>query len=287
MTGFGKATQEFNERQFTVEIRSVNSKTLDLNTRIPSEFRILEPELRKHIGSKITRGKAEVSISYSRNEEDSLQQLNKDVFRAYHSQLSIVAKELGLNEDDMLSVILKMPKVFSTEKAAEPDQEILDFLLKLAKEAFEAFDAFRLSEGENMAKDLLQNRDAILSLLGRVEELDPERTESVRQRLSDRLKTISDKISIDEGRYEQEILYYLEKLDINEEKVRLKGHCDHFSETIELNEAKGRKLGFIGQEIGREINTLGSKANHAEMQKIVVQMKDHLEKIKEQVLNIL
>lgn len=287
MTGFGKASGEFNERQFSVEIKSVNSKTLDLNVRTPGEYRILEPELRKHIGAGITRGKCEISVSYSRSEEEKIQKINKEVFRAYNDQISMAAKEQGLNEDELLGIILKMPNVFSSEKAADPAQEELDFILKLARESFEAFDAFRISEGEKMYSDLDNNRGAILSLLDQVESIDPARNEAVRTRLDERLKALSEKVNVDEGRFEQEMLYYLEKLDINEEKVRLRGHCEYFTETLALDEAVGRKLGFIGQEMGREINTLGSKANHAEMQKMVVQMKDHLEKIKEQVLNVL
>lgn len=287
MTGFGKASGEFNQRQFSVEIKSVNSKTLDLNVRAPGEYRILEPELRKHIGTKITRGKCEISVSYSKSEEEKIQQINKEVFRAHHNQISMVAQEQGLNEDALLEILLKMPNVFSSDKAADPAQEEFDFIMKLAEESFEAFDAFRISEGDKMEADLDNNRAAILSLLGQVEALDPARNESVRIRLDERLKTLSEKVNVDVGRFEQEMLYYLEKLDINEEKVRLRGHCEYFTETLGLNEAVGRKLGFIGQEMGREINTLGSKANHTEMQKMVVQMKDYLEKIKEQVLNVL
>ena len=287
MTGFGKASGEFNQRQFAVEIKSVNSKTLDLNVRTPGEYRILEPELRKHIGTGITRGKCEISVSYSKSEEEKIQQINKEVFRAYHDQLSMAAKEQGLNEDELLGILLKMPNVFSSEKTKDPAKEELDFILKLAQEAFEAFDAFRIEEGGIMNKDLDNNRGAILNLLEQVEAIDPERNEAVRTRLDDRLKTLSEKVNVDEGRFEQEMLYYLEKLDINEEKVRLRGHCEYFTDTLALDEAVGRKLGFIGQEMGREINTLGSKANHTEMQKMVVQMKDYLEKIKEQVLNVL
>ncbi len=287
MTGFGKATGEFNERQFWVEIKSVNSKTLDLNVRTPGEYRVLEPEIRKHIGTLITRGKCEVSVSYSRSEEDKVLKINKDVFRAYHDQLSMAAREQGLNEDGLLAILLRMPNVFSAEKTEDPSQDELDFIMALANEAYDAFDAFRITEGDTLCIDLENNQTAILNLLDEVETIDPERNEAVRARLDERLKTLSEKVSVDEGRYEQEILYYLEKLDINEEKVRLRGHCEYFSETLKLDEAIGRKLGFIGQEIGREINTLGSKANHAEMQKMVVQMKDHLERIKEQVLNVL
>ena len=287
MTGFGKATGEFNGRQFSVEVKSVNGKQLDLNVRTPGEYRSVEPQIRKHIGPAITRGKSEINISYSKTEEEKIQQINKDVFRAYHDQISMAAREQGLNEDEILGIVLKMPGVFSAEKVEDPSQDELDFILKLTQEAFEKFDAFRLAEGEKLHTDLDNNRASILAFLEKVEALDPERNESVRERLDDRLKTLSEKVDVDEGRFEQEMLYYLEKLDINEEKVRLRGHCEYFSETLKLNEAVGRKLGFIGQEMGREINTLGSKANHAEMQRFVVQMKDHLEKIKEQVLNVL
>ena len=287
MTGFGKASGEYNGRQFSVEIKSVNGKNLDLNIRTPGEYRTLEPEIRKYVGAGITRGKSEINVSYSKTEDEKIQKINKDVFRAYHAQISKAAKEQGLNEDDLLSLILKMPGVYSAEQVEEPSKEEIDFILNLAKESFQAFDAFRLSEGEKMWTDLDNNRAAILKLLEAVESIDPERNEAVRIRLDDRLKTLSEKVDVDEGRFEQEMLYYLEKLDINEEKVRLRGHCEYFSETLKLNEAVGRKLGFIGQEMGREINTLGSKANHTEMQKMVVQMKDHLEKIKEQVLNVL
>ena len=287
MTGFGKASGEYNGRQFSVEIKSVNGKNLDLNVRTPSEYRSLEPEIRKHIGSGITRGKSEINVSYSKTEDEKIQKINKEVFRAYHAQISMAAREQGLNEDGLLGQILKMPGVFSAEQVEEASEEELGFIMNLAREAFDKFDGFRKSEGEKMLTDLDNNRAGILSLLEQVEAIDPERNETVRTRLDDRLKTLSEKVDVDEGRFEQEMLYYLEKLDINEEKVRLRGHCEYFSETLKLNEAVGRKLGFIGQEMGREINTLGSKANHAEMQRFVVQMKDHLEKIKEQVLNVL
>lgn len=287
MTGFGKATGEFNGRQYTAEVRSVNGKQLDLNVRTPGEFRTLEPALRKEVGPTIERGKSELSIYVDRNETSKLSVLNKDVLNHYHDQIKGAADELGLGTDGILRSLVRMPDVFGQEKQEDPTEEEQAFVVELAKKAAAEFDSFRLTEGEKLQDDLMSNRNAIMSLLEQVEELDPQRTEALKNRLSERVKELRESTSFDESRFEQEMLYYMEKLDINEEKVRLRGHCDYFVDTINSDQANGRKLGFIGQEMGREINTLGSKANHAEMQRLVVQMKDHLEKIKEQVLNAL
>lgn len=287
MTGFGKATGEFNGRQYNAEVRSVNGKQLDLNVRTPGEFRTLEPALRKEVGPTIERGKSELSIYVDRSETSKLSVLNKEVLNHYHDQIKGAADELGLGTDGILRSLVRMPDVFGQEKQEDPTEEEQAFVVELAKKAAAEFESFRLTEGEKLQEDLMSNRNAIMSLLEQVEELDPQRTEALKNRLSERVKELRESTSFDESRFEQEMLYYMEKLDINEEKVRLRGHCDYFVDTINSREANGRKLGFIGQEMGREINTLGSKANHAEMQRLVVQMKDHLEKIKEQVLNAL
>jgi uncharacterized protein (TIGR00255 family) len=287
MTGYGKASEEFNGRQYIAEVRSVNGKQIDLNVRTPGEFRSLEPALRKEVGPTIERGKSELSVYVERNETSKLSVLNKEVLNHYHDQIKGAADELGLHTDGILRSIVRMPDVFGQEKQADPTEEEEAFVIELAKKAAAEFESFRLTEGEKLQDDLMTNRNAIVSLLERVEELDPQRTEALKNRLSDRVKELRESTSFDESRFEQEMLYYMEKLDINEEKVRLRGHCDYFVDTINGDEANGRKLGFICQEMGREINTLGSKANHAEMQRLVVQMKDHLEKIKEQVLNAL
>lgn len=287
MTGFGKATGEFNGRQYSAEVRSVNGKQLDLNVRTPGEFRTLEPALRKEVGPIIERGKSELSVYVDRSETSKLSVLNKEVLNHYHDQIKGAADELGLGTDGILRSLVRMPDVFGQEKQEDPTEEEQAFVVELAKKAAAEFESFRLTEGEKLQDDLMSNRNAIMSLLEQVEELDPQRTEALKNRLSERVKELRESTSFDESRFEQEMLYYMEKLDINEEKVRLRGHCDYFVDTINGDEANGRKLGFIGQEMGREINTLGSKANHAEMQRLVVQMKDHLEKIKEQVLNAL
>lgn len=284
MTGFGKASAEFNGKKFSVEIRSLNSRQLDLSLRIPSAYKEIEQDFRSVAGSFIERGKADVHVSVESSEQKSAVSINKDLVRHYFSELSDLKSELK-EETDLLPLILKMPEVL-TSAAAEPDVKEFETLKQLLKTALNDFDSFRKKEGDTLERDLLDRVQLIRDNLIAVEPHEKVRTEQIRTRL---LRNIEENVpaeKVDHDRFEQELIYYFEKLDITEEKTRLLTHCKYFNETA-AEPSSGRKLGFISQEMGREINTIGSKANNAELQKIVVKMKDELEKIKEQLNNIL
>ncbi|WP_246249185.1 YicC/YloC family endoribonuclease [Tenuifilum thalassicum] len=288
MTGFGKAEREYKNKKIVVEVRSLNSKQLDLNTRLPGVYRDLEMEIRNLVSKELQRGKVDLSISVEETAETKAIPINEAVFMAYYNQLNSISKnnDLELNPSTAIPAVLRLPEVVkATKEEIEPDE------LKVVKEtcldALRALVDFRKQEGAILQNDLLSRVQHILDYLDKVIPFEKQRIENVRNRLAESLKLLSNDIKVDANRFEQEVIYYLEKLDITEEKVRLKQHCNYFTETVALNEPVGRKLGFIAQEMGREINTLGSKANDAEIQRIVVMMKDELEKIKEQVLNIL
>lgn len=287
MTGFGKASGTYGNKKITVEVRSVNSKQLDMSLRIPSAFRDKEMELKNAAAQKIERGKTDISIYYENLGEEKLFSLNKDVAKAYISEIKQMGEELGITvTEQTLAAVLRMPEVVTSEKK-EADENEWKTILQLVNEALNAFSGFRKSEGEKLEKDLNNRVASILDCLKKTEVYDQQRISAVRDKIQKSLNEWLQQENIDKNRFEQELIYYIEKLDVSEEKLRLKTHCDYFTDTMKNETNAGRKLGFISQEMGREINTLGSKASHAEMQKLVVLMKDELEKIKEQVLNIL
>ena len=285
MTGFGKATEELSDKILTVQIRSLNSKTFDLNLKLPGQYREKETELRSDISKDIERGKVDVSIYYDYTREQKNFSINKDLVKFYYDELNAIATELK-SDANILDLVLKMPEIVVSTKQEADDSEWA-LIMKAIKNAILDFDTFRCKEGSNLEKDLLMRIKYILELLSEVEIFEEQRMHQTRTRIKEHLHELLNPGNIDENRFEQELIYYLEKIDITEEKVRLRSHCDFFMDTMNESASNGRKLGFITQEIGREINTIGSKANHAEMQKRVVQMKDELEKIKEQLLNVL
>ncbi len=289
MTGFGKAEAVFNSKKIIVEIRSLNSKQLDINTlRIPNIYREKEYEIRNLLSQELVRGKIDCFINFEEEVAASVPEINSAVFRSYLEQLHAISRETG-NEFDstqVLSSILRLPEVLKTEKKDVAEEE-WNALFQAVRIAIENFNNFREQEGKATAFDLVSKVMTIKDLLVSVAPFELERIATIRQKLTDALAKLGSEAQPNPERFEQELIFYLERLDVNEEKVRLLNHCNYFIETINSKESVGRKLGFIAQEMGREINTLGSKANHVAIQKVVVQMKDELEKIKEQLLNIL
>lgn len=283
MTGFGKATADWKGKKIAVEIRSLNAKQLDLNLRLSSYYREKENEIRQEISKVAERGKIDFSIHADLNVKTLAARINKNLAKAYHKELKQLAKELKGDDKNLFHLVLKMPDLFKSEK-----EELNDAEWKIVKQcidkALKGFLKFRSDEGKTLGKDLEKRIFSITNFMEQVVALDEKRIPSVRERLRKGIDELKEKI--DQNRFEQELIYYIEKLDITEEKVRLKTHCDYFLKTMQES-SSGRKLTFITQEIGREINTIGSKANDAEIQKSVVQMKDELEKIKEQINNIL
>jgi uncharacterized protein (TIGR00255 family) len=285
MTGFGKATKEFENKTVNVEIRTLNSKNADLNVRLSSVYRDKEYELKTEVTKVLERGKIDVSIYVEPKTAETPVEINLDLAKAYHSKLKELAKQLNEPEKDLLSQILKLPDVLKSERK-EPNENDWSDILSVVKQALESVNKFRSDEGQSIEQDFKNRLGVIHECLEKIKELDKQRIPNIRDRIKKNIEDLIDKSTIDNNRFEQEIIYYIEKLDINEEKVRLQTHLDYFIKT--MNEpAGGRKLNFIAQEIGREINTIGSKANDAEIQKFVVQMKDELEKIKEQTNNVL
>ncbi len=287
MTGYGKGVCELADKVVTIEIKALNSKQIDIYSRIPGTYREKDLEMRNLISQRLQRGKIELSMVIEVTDAKNAGVLNTSVIKEYYRQFKEIGTDLDIDyNDSILQVIMRLPdslKLDKEELNPEDWKKIMDGLNK----AIDSVESFRVQEGEALKKDILEKVDSIeqnLVLLGQHEE---ERVESVKQRLQNALKEISDAEKIDNNRFEQELIYYLEKLDINEEKVRLSNHCKFFREVCENKDSSGKKLGFIAQEMGREINTIGSKANHSAIQKVVVGMKDDLEKIKEQALNIL
>lgn len=282
MTGFGKASLQLPAKKITVEIKSLNSKGLDLNVRMPSVFREMELGLRNKIAQKLERGKIDFSLFVEITGEETSSKINVPIVKAYIAQM----KEVIPNGDDteLMKMAVRMPDALKTERE-EIDENDWAQIEGVISEALNNIYSFRVAEGIALEKEFLVRIGNILSLMNETVAYDEERIQNVKDRLRN---TIADlEVEVDENRFEQELIFYLEKMDITEEKVRLENHLNYFMETLAGTEANGRKLGFIGQEMGREINTMGSKSNHAKMQKLVVQMKDELEKIKEQVLNVL
>jgi uncharacterized protein (TIGR00255 family) len=286
MTGFGKAQGNYKHTTYTAEVRSVNSKQLDLNLRLNSALRDQEMELRKNLASELIRGKVDISVYAEGVSDDKMLSLNQSLFDHYTEMLKEAAEKQGLDQSSLLANVLKLPEVLQSERKEKPQEEV-DLAIALLFEAVKNFQEFRSAEGNQLRIDLVERLNIIRGLMTEVEKYEGERIETVRQRMTERFIDLKDTVTLDESRLEHELVYYIEKYDVTEEKVRLTAHLKYFEETMNSDEAAGRKLGFISQEMGREINTLGSKANHAEIQKIVVQMKDELEKIKEQVLNVL
>ena len=284
MTGFGKSSSVFQSRKASVEIRTLNSKGLDLSVKIPSIYKEVEPQIRKLVAEVLGRGKIEFSIHIESEKAAETNLVNKELATSIYEELKMLNTSWDQKESDYLSMILRMPEVINTEGVA-PSKEELMKIIELANEACSQVRQFREKEGEDLQAEFLQRTGEISRLLVEIEPFEEERIKSTRERLQKGLDEFpSDKM--DNNRFEQELIYYIEKLDIAEEKMRLSNHIKYFLETIPLHQS-GKKLGFIAQEMGREINTIGSKCNHSEMQKRVVQMKDSLEKIKEQILNTL
>ncbi len=286
MTGFGRAVAETPTRKITVEIKSLNSKQLDLSTRIPALYREKEIEVRTLVAKKLVRGKVDIYVNIEDSASEQSARINKGVVTAYYNQIKEMSQELGIEvPSDWFQVLLRMPDCMKSE-AQNIDEKEGNTLLECVESAIVQLLKFRAQEGEMLRKLFVEKIEAIGQLLTEVEPYEAERIEKVRARIVEQLKKVSE-IAYDNNRLEQEMIFYIEKLDVNEEKHRLCNHLKYFVETMEDEEAQGKKLGFIVQEIGREINTLGSKSNHVEMQKIVVKMKDELEQIKEQILNVM
>ena len=287
MTGYGKAECTLGNDRYRVEIRSVNGKNADISIKTPFIPREKEMEVRQHIAQTLSRGSIDLFITVERSAENSAKTINADVVKSYLKQLESLSREAGVaspNPETMLPLALRMPDVFDTvSNEISPDE--WDTLSDTIKRAVAELDEFRTKEGASLKRDVFGQVDKIESYVAEVEKYEKERIAAIREKIASRMAEIA--ANPDENRLEQEMIYYIEKLDINEEKVRLRQHCRYFRETAENEPLPGKKLGFIAQEMGREINTMGSKANHAEIQKWVVRMKDELEKIKEQSLNIL
>ena len=282
MTGFGKASLQLPTKKITVEVKSLNSKGLDLNVRIPSLYREMELGLRTQIASKLERGKVDFSIFLESTAEQTSTKVNVPIVKAYINQLREVYPEA--DETELMKMAIRMPDTMKVEREEINPNEWAE-IQPVIEEALQNILTFRRDEGQSLEKEFQLRIANIRQYMTEALALDPERVQAIKDRLQIAIAELQ--VNVDENRFEQELIYYLEKLDITEEKVRLTNHLDYFIETIAGTEANGRKLGFITQEMGREINTMGSKSNHAQMQKLVVQMKDELEKIKEQVLNVL
>ena len=285
MTGYGKATGSFEGKKISVEIKALNSKSLDLYTRIAGPYREKELEIRQYITNALDRGKVEVNINIESTGNSKSLEINKDLALAYYKDLLETNILLGETTSDYLSLIVKMPEIFTQSKESTSEEEFT-FLHELVAEACMNLNTFRRQEGVALEKEFNDRIEEIRSLLNQVEKYETTRIETIKERMRKGLEEAGSVVGFDENRFQQELIFYIEKLDISEEKMRLANHLDYFLETMILPSA-GKKLGFITQEIGREINTLGSKSYHVELQKMVVDMKDSLEKIKEQVLNTL
>jgi len=289
MTGYGKVSECLGGKNFEIEIRSLNGKTLDVSTKLPSNYKDKELEIRSLIASRLERGKIDFLMSYT--VEDAIQEgvkINEELLEAYYKKILKIVEKLDFQPDKnlILTSLIRIPDIQRLEVEKVSEEEFAE-IKKLIEQAIDNLDSFRLQEGQNLKKDFIKRIDLILEYLDEIEPLEKNRINIIRDRIVQKFEELKSVVDFDKNRLEQELIYYIEKLDITEEKVRLRNHCSYFKENIDSKESTGKKLGFIAQEMGREINTLGSKANDAEIQRIVVKMKDELEKIKEQVLNIL
>ncbi len=287
MTGFGKATMVVCNKKITAEIKSLNSKQMDLTVKLPLPYRELELELRNTIAGELGRGKVDVYVTSESIESAGAAQLNVEMLRSYKSQIENLSQQFGLPEPaDWHATLLRMPDVYKQDAGEDVAQAELDGVREVVRQALQATTDFRTQEGAKLYHFFKEKIAAIEQLLSDIAQHECTSTEKIKARLIEQLEQL-EQVDYDKNRLEQELIFYIEKLDITEEKIRLRNHLNYFLETLEGNERQGKKLGFIAQEMGREINTTGSKSNHAEMQRIVVEMKDHLEQIKEQVLNVL
>ena len=282
MTGFGKSSLQLATKKITVEVKSLNSKGLDLNVRIPSVYREMELGLRNEVATRLERGKIDLSVYIELTGEQTSTKINVPIVQAYMQQMKAVLPQA--DETELMKMAVRMPDALKTERDEIDENDWIE-IQHVIQEALANIAQFRVDEGASLQKEFVLRIGNIRSYMQEALLLDHERVQAIKDRLQTAIAELQ--VQVDENRFEQELIYYLEKLDITEEKVRLTNHLDYFIETLNGSEANGRKLGFITQEMGREINTMGSKANHATMQKLVVQMKDELEKIKEQVLNVL
>lgn len=286
MTGFGKAEITIDNKKFTTEIRSLNSKQLDLSIKVPAAYRAAEYELRNIASQMLVRGKIDITVTVETTDAETSAQINRDLFRAYLRQVTDALAYSGIDADydAIVPAVLKMPNVISSDTASAPEAE-LEAIKNAVTEAAKRLDAFREQEGATLIADLLRRVDKIEAYRNEITPFEQSRADAIRTRIRESIEKLG--IEADNNRLEQEMIFYIEKLDITEEKVRLQNHCKYFREVAENEPQAGRKLGFIAQEMGREINTTGSKANQHDIQILVVKMKDELEKIKEQVLNLL
>ncbi|MBW2960270.1 YicC/YloC family endoribonuclease [Mesonia aestuariivivens] len=284
MTGFGKSMIELPNKKITIELKSLNSKNLDLNARMPSQYRERELDLRNKIAKSLSRGKVDFSLYVEVTGEATTASVNTEVVKKYLQQLKEIPTNGTADEASLLAIAMRLPDTLKTERD-EIDESEFNAIDQGLTEALLEINEFRTAEGNALEKDFLLRVETLQQLLKEVIQIDPERIEGVKERLQKGIAELKE--SVDENRFEQELVYYIEKYDITEEKTRLENHLSYFMETLNSSGANGKKLAFIGQEIGREINTIGSKSNFAPMQKLVVQMKDELEKIKEQLLNVL
>ena len=281
MTGYGKKETQFEDKRISIEIRALNSKSADINLRTPSYIRELDTKIRKLLSIEMNRGKIDLSIHVEFNGQKVPNKINTSVINSYIDQLESIGDS---TISERLAIAMRLPDTLKSDREILSEQE-KNLIFKLLDSVIEDIKSYRLDEGAELEKDMLLRIDLIENHLEAIKKIDPERNDKIEMKLRDSLENL--KIEVDANRFEQELIFYLEKFDITEEKVRLKNHLDYYRKIMKSDVPVGKKLGFISQEIGREINTIGSKANHAELQKIVVQMKDELEKIKEQLLNIL
>lgn len=287
MTGYGKAECELSAKKITIEIKTLNSKNIDIHTKIPSYYREKELEIRNLLTDKLQRGKVEISLYYEITDEAQAADVNKQIVKSYYNQLKGIADEVGIEASSvLLQTVMRLPDTLRMDRS-EIDDEEWNALKRIILEAASEVNEFREQEGRSLEADVSAHIQSIQGYLPEIENFEKKRVERIRERIANNFNELFSDKDLDKNRLEQEILYYLEKLDINEEKVRLENHCNYFLEMIDSNEPVGKKLGFICQEIGREINTIGSKANDYEIQRRVVLMKDELEKVKEQIANVL
>jgi uncharacterized protein (TIGR00255 family) len=289
MTGFGRAEFEVNNKKITLEIKSLNSKQIDINTRIPSLYREKEIEIRKELSEKLVRGKIDLTIYLENHGEESNSKINEPILKSYFGHLKKINDDLKLLTDNStLHAALRLPDVVKTEYETLNEEE-WQVILENIREAIQQINEFRLQEGKALETDISENVNSISELLQKIGPFETQRIETVKSRLNESLGKSNMNENVDKNRFEQELIYYLDKMDMNEEKVRLENHCSYFLETLNQNSqsSNGKKLAFISQEMGREINTIGSKAYESNIQRVVVEMKDHLERIKEQLLNVL
>jgi uncharacterized protein (TIGR00255 family) len=287
MTGYGKEVADVRGKTVIIEIKTLNSKQADISIKTPVVYREKDLELRSILIEKLERGKIDLTIYFDKTDDESNFSINKPLAKRYFNELKSLASEMGESEPGaLLPILIRLPEVIYPEKEVLDPNEWLDIRNSL-KQVLEQVDEFRLKEGIILEHDIKARLILIVNALNEIEKIEKERKENIRERIKREFESVREDLQVDENRFEQELIFYLEKLDITEERVRLKKHCDYFSETLDSNGSQGRKLGFITQEMGREINTIGSKANDASIQKLVIEMKDELEKIKEQLLNIL